>query len=71
MDVGLGKMGKLNWAPTTDSYLIESGGCPGLALGALQRDLWTMIILVFWCLSRPRNDVVFNGASPTTGEVKT
>jgi hypothetical protein len=30
-----------------------------------------MIILVFSCLWRPMNDVVFKGANPAAGEVKT
>jgi hypothetical protein len=30
----------------------------------MQQDLWTAIILVFWCIWRHRNDVIFNGATP-------
>lgn len=61
---------KLDWVPASDTDLIQwwtSRPCPK----ALQRDLWTSIILVFWCLWRHRNDVVFNGASPAVEAVKT
>jgi hypothetical protein len=33
------------------------------------RDFWTGIALVCWCLWRHRNDIVFEGASPSSGDV--
>jgi hypothetical protein len=36
----------------------------------LQRDLWTSIILVFWCIWRHRNDIVFNRAQPGVGTIQ-
>ena len=29
-----------------------------------QQDMWTAITLVFWCIWRHRNNVVFNGERP-------
>ncbi|KAK1661991.1 hypothetical protein QYE76_050150 [Lolium multiflorum] len=37
----------------------SSRTCPA----AHRRDMWTAIILVFWCIWRHRNDVVFNGVA--------
>jgi hypothetical protein len=33
------------------------------------RDFWTGIALVCWCLGRHRNDIVFEGATPSSGSV--
>jgi hypothetical protein len=33
------------------------------------RDFWTGIALVCWCLWRHHNDIVFEGASPSSGPV--
>jgi hypothetical protein len=35
-----------------------------------QRDLWTAIILVFCCIWRHQNDVVFNGVAPSQLAIK-
>jgi hypothetical protein len=32
--------------------------------------MWTVIILVFWCIRRHRNDVVFNGVAPSQLAIK-
>jgi hypothetical protein len=32
--------------------------------------MWTAIILVFWCIWRHRNDVVFNGVVPSQLAIK-
>jgi hypothetical protein len=37
---------------------------------AVRRDMWTAIILVFWCIWRHRNDVVFNGATPAAAAIR-
>ncbi|XP_071681455.1 uncharacterized protein [Lolium perenne] len=50
------------WLPAADTELLEwrsSRTCPA----AHRRDMWTAIILVFWCIWRHRNDVVFNGVA--------
>lgn len=54
--------GKEDWLPAADTELLEwwsSRTCPT----AHRRDMWTAIILVFWCIWRHRNDVVFNGVA--------
>jgi hypothetical protein len=59
---------RLQWLPEADSDLLQwwtSRPCPK----ASQRDLWTAITLVFWCIWRHRNDVVFNGARPELGVI--
>jgi hypothetical protein len=59
----LNQWDRIDWLPAADTELLEwwtSRPCPA----ATQRDLWTAIILVFWCIWRHRNDVVFNGALP-------
>jgi hypothetical protein len=33
------------------------------------RDFWTDIALVCWCLWRHRNDIIFEGATPSAGSV--
>jgi hypothetical protein len=33
------------------------------------RDFWTGIALVCWCLWRHRNDIVLEGANPSSGSV--
>lgn len=61
---------KAQWLPTADTDLLlrwTSRPCRK----AYQRDLWTAIILVFWCLWRHRNDVVFNGVLPRAETIKT
>jgi hypothetical protein len=37
---------------------------------ASRRDLWTAVIMIFWCIWRHRNDVVFNGARPGVGAIR-
>jgi hypothetical protein len=52
---------RLVWLPQPDTQLLlwwSSLPCPK----ATKRDLWTAIILIFWCIWRHQNDVVFNGA---------
>jgi hypothetical protein len=59
---------RMAWLPLANTGLLlwwTSRPCPK----ATQRDLWTAIILVFWCIWRHRNDVVFNGATPEVGAI--
>jgi hypothetical protein len=52
---------RMPWLPLADAKILHwwtSRPCPQVT----QRDLWTSIILLFWCIWRHRNDVVFNGA---------
>jgi hypothetical protein len=54
---------RLQWLPEVDTDLLQwwaSRPCPK----ATQRDLWTAITLIFRCIWRHRNDMVFNGARP-------
>jgi hypothetical protein len=37
---------------------------------AVCRDLWTVLILVFWCIWMHQNNVVFNGVTPVAGVIK-
>jgi hypothetical protein len=37
----------------------------------LAERLWAAIILVFWCLWRPKDDMVFDRASPAVDAIKT
>lgn len=58
--------GKLHWTPQPNTSLVswlqkKRGGA-----GA-DRDFWTGLTLICWCLWRHRNDVVFEGA--TTSKV--
>jgi hypothetical protein len=64
----LNQWDKLAWLPLADTELIHwwtSRPCPK----ETRRDLWTSIILIFWCIWRHRNDVVFNGARPDVGVI--
>jgi hypothetical protein len=56
--------GKLGWMPQADTRFIPWLQSKRGGLGK-DRDLWTGIALVCWCLWRHRNDVVFEGASPS------
>jgi hypothetical protein len=61
--------GREEWLPDPDTDLLEwwtSRACPT----AHRRDMWTAIILVFWCIWRHRNDVVFNGAVASHGAIR-
>uniref|UniRef100_A0ACD5W8X6 Uncharacterized protein n=1 Tax=Avena sativa TaxID=4498 RepID=A0ACD5W8X6_AVESA len=64
----LGWWNKRHWMPEHDSkfvaWLQDKQGGEGR-----ERDLWTGIALVCWTLWRHRNDVVFEGATPSPGEV--
>jgi hypothetical protein len=33
-------------------------------------DLWTEVILIFWCIWRDQNDVVFNDAAPEAQAIR-
>jgi hypothetical protein len=35
-----------------------------------EEDVWTAIILVFWCIWRHQNEVVFNGATPAAAAIR-
>jgi hypothetical protein len=59
----------MEWLPTADSELLQwwmTHPCPK----ETQRDLWTSIILLFWCIWRHRNNVVFNGARPDVEAIR-
>jgi hypothetical protein len=61
--------GRLPWLPPADVEILQwwtSRPCPK----ATQRDLWTSIMLLFWCIWRHHNDVVFNGARPDVEAIK-
>jgi hypothetical protein len=62
--------GKIHWMLHTDTsfvpWLQSKQGGPGK-----DRDLWTAVTLVCWCLWRHRNDIVFEGATPSLSEVVT
>ena len=56
------------WIPNLDGRLAE--WLPArLVDHSSDRDLWTAITLVCWCLSTHRNGVVFDGVSPSPGTV--
>jgi hypothetical protein len=64
MDMGSESMGELEWLPDGYSELTEwrtSCPCPP----SQKRDMWMTLILIFLCIWRHRNDVVFNGAIPS------
>jgi hypothetical protein len=59
---------RMAWLPLANTGLLlwwTSWPCPK----ATHRDLWTAIVLVFWCIWRYWNDVVFNGATPEVGAI--
>jgi hypothetical protein len=60
--------GKLHWMPKLDSsfvaWLQEKRSGPGG-----DRDLWTGVTLVCWCLWRHRNDIVFEKVAPSKAVV--
>jgi hypothetical protein len=52
----------MEWMPSVDTELLQwwySLAYPPRA----RRDLWTAVILIFWCIWRYQNDVVFNDAT--------
>jgi hypothetical protein len=60
---------RLEWMLGAGSAIVHwwtSLHCPS----AVRRDLWTAVILVFWCIWRHRNDVVFNGATPAVETIR-
>jgi hypothetical protein len=60
---------RMPWLPPANVEILHwwtSRPCPK----ATQRDLWTSIILLFWCIWRHRNDVVFNGARPNVEDIR-
>ena len=57
------RWGRLGWVPEVDSDLLQWWTSLDWRV-ADRRDLWTVVLLVFWCIWRHRNDVVFNGATP-------
>jgi hypothetical protein len=59
----------MEWLPSVDTDLVQwwsSLICPS----GLRRDLWTVVILVFWCIWRHRNEVVFNGVAPEARAIR-
>jgi hypothetical protein len=60
--------GKLPWMPHVDScfvaWLQDKRGRPGG-----DRDLWTGVALICWCLWRHRNDIVFERVAPSKAAV--
>jgi hypothetical protein len=60
--------GKLHWMPQMDTdfvgWLQGKRGGPGG-----DRDLWTGVTLICWCLWRHRNDIVFDGVAPCKSTV--
>lgn len=65
----LRRWGKPDWLPNADTDLLQWWGsllCPK----ELRRDLWTAVILTFWCIWRHRNDVVFNNVAASALAIK-
>jgi hypothetical protein len=65
----LARWGKLEWMPGVDTEVVpwwSSLSCTR----SVRRDMWTAIILVFWCIWRHRNEVVFNGATPAAAAIR-
>lgn len=65
----LTRWNRLEWMPGAGSQIVHwwtSLHCPS----AVRRDLWKAVILVFWCIWRHRNDVVFNGTTPAVETIR-
>lgn len=59
---------KPNWLPTAEANLAK-WWTEINPQHHLQKRKWTVILLVAWMLWKHRNDIVFNGASPSPEEV--
>ena len=59
----LAPWGRPSWVPDAGTQIME-WWTRLRAPKQEQRDLWTAITLVFWCIWRHRNNVVFNGERP-------
>ena len=60
----LTRWGKAEWIPEPGDRLVEWLSSKA-ARGKEAKDLCTAVILVCWCLWRHRNDVVFQGHTPS------
>ena len=69
MDGGFTALGKPEWAPSTQDAL-RPWVCGKQAVGNVARkDLHAILLLTLWELWKHRNAVVFDGASPSTGQL--
>ena len=59
---------KPHWTPEPEAELV--GWWTSLNIQKNKRkETWTVVTLVAWTLWKHRNDIVFNGASPSVNEV--
>lgn len=57
-----------NWLPNTDTQLVEWWTSLN-PQPRFRKETWTVIALVAWMLWKHRNDIMFNGASPSADSV--
>ena len=57
-----------DWTPSADSKLVEWWTTLN-PQNQFQKEAWTVITLVLWMLWKHRNDIVFNGASPSVDDL--
>mgnify|MGYP006267317823 FL=1 len=57
-----------DWTPSADSKLVEWWTTLN-PQNQFRKEAWTVITLVLWMLWKHRNDIVFNGASPSVDDL--
>ena len=63
----MGNWGKPHWTPEPEAELVPWWASLNIEK-TKRKETWTMITLVAWTLWKHRNDIVFNGASPSVNE---
>ncbi|XP_073361050.1 uncharacterized protein [Aegilops tauschii subsp. strangulata] len=64
----MGNWGKPHWTPEPEAELVRWWTSLNIEK-TKRKETWTVITLVAWTLWKHRNDIVFNGASPSVSTI--